>query len=163
MTDPAARPHGYEWRAVLLLSLGFGLVGVDRFMISAMYPVIAADLGLGYGDIGVITGVLAIAWGIAALLMGNLSDYIGRRSVLAGSLIVFSLLIGGERACDRSGRFVDRARAYGPGRWRLHSAQHISDARSFTACAAREKSRHSADDAAFVRPRACTDPGDAGA
>lgn len=94
MTDPAARPHGYEWRAVLLLSLGFGLVGVDRFMISAMYPVIAADLGLGYGDIGVITGVLAIAWGIAALLMGNLSDYIGRRSVLAGSLIVFSLLIG---------------------------------------------------------------------
>jgi predicted MFS family arabinose efflux permease len=85
-----------EWRAVTILSLGFGLVGIDRFLISTMYPTIAKDLNLGYDDIGTITGALAIAWGLAALVMGNLSDRIGQRSVLVGSLIVFSLLIGGS-------------------------------------------------------------------
>jgi len=83
-----------EVRTVAVLSLGFGLVGIDRFLISTMYPVIARDLHLSYGDIGLITGALAIAWGISALLMGNLSDRIGRRRVLTLSLIVFSLLIG---------------------------------------------------------------------
>ncbi len=83
-----------EIRTVAVLSLGFGLVGIDRFLISTMYPVIARDLHLDYGDIGLITGALAIAWGIAALFMGNLSDRIGRRRVLSVSLVVFSLLIG---------------------------------------------------------------------
>jgi predicted MFS family arabinose efflux permease len=85
-----------EWRAVAILSLGFGLVGIDRFLISTMYPTIAKELALGYDDIGTITGALALAWGLAALVMGNLSDRIGQRRVLVGSLIVFSLLIGGS-------------------------------------------------------------------
>jgi predicted MFS family arabinose efflux permease len=91
---PSPLPEGYELRAVTILSLGFGLVGIDRFMISAMFPTIARDLQLGYGDIGTITGALSIAWGVSALFMGNLSDRIGRRKVLVGSLLVFSLLIG---------------------------------------------------------------------
>jgi predicted MFS family arabinose efflux permease len=76
------------------MALGFGLVGIDRFLIATMYPVIARDLNLSYGDIGVITGALALAWGASALLTGNASDRIGRRRVLIGSMIVFSLLIG---------------------------------------------------------------------
>jgi predicted MFS family arabinose efflux permease len=87
-------PLRSEIRTVAVLSLGFGLVGIDRFLISTMYPVIARDLHLDYGDIGLVTGALAIAWGIAALFMGNLSDRIGRRRILTVSLIVFSLLIG---------------------------------------------------------------------
>ena len=83
-----------EVRTVLVLALGFGLVGIDRFMIVTLFPVIGKDLDLGYGAIGIITGALSIAWGLAALLMGNLSDRIGRRPVLIGSLIVFSTLVG---------------------------------------------------------------------
>jgi MFS family permease len=79
---------------VAVLALGFGLVGIDRFLITTLFPVIARDLHLDYGDIGVITGALAIAWGTAALFVGNLSDRIGRRRVLTASLVVFSLLIG---------------------------------------------------------------------
>jgi MFS family permease len=79
---------------VAVLALGFGLVGIDRFLITTLFPVISRDLHLDYGDIGVITGALAIAWGIAALFVGNLSDRIGRRRVLTASLVVFSLLIG---------------------------------------------------------------------
>jgi predicted MFS family arabinose efflux permease len=49
---------------------------------------------LGYGDIGIITAALAIAWGVAALIMGNMADRFGRAQVLVGALIAFSLLIG---------------------------------------------------------------------
>lgn len=83
-----------EMRAVSVLALGFGLVGIDRYLISTLFPVIARDLHLNYGDIGTITGALSFAWGTAALLMGNLSDHIGRRRVLTGALIAFALLIG---------------------------------------------------------------------
>lgn len=77
-----------------LMALGFGLVGIDRFLIATMFPVIASDLHLSYGDIGIITGALAIAWGVSALFTGNASDRIGRRVVLVGALSVFALLIG---------------------------------------------------------------------
>jgi len=89
-----ASSRSNEFASVTVLALGFGLVGIDRFLISTMFPTIARDLHLGYGDIGKIAGALAIAWGVAALFMGNIADRIGRRKVLVGSLAVFSLLIG---------------------------------------------------------------------
>jgi MFS family permease len=90
----AVRPRRREFVIVAVLALGFGLVGIDRFLITSMFPVIARDLHLDYADIGIITGALAIAWGVAALFVGNLSDRVGRRRVLTASLVVFSLLIG---------------------------------------------------------------------
>ncbi len=86
--------RGYEWKAVALLSLGFGLVGIDRFMISALFPSIMADLDLTYQDLGTITAALSIAWGLSALIMGRLSDRWGRRPILIGSMVIFSVLIG---------------------------------------------------------------------
>jgi MFS family permease len=98
--------RSHEFRAVAVLALGFGLVGVDRFLISTMFPVIARDLHLSYGDIGVITGALAIAWGAAALLTGNASDRIGRRTVLVAAMIVFSVLIGASGLATGLGGLV---------------------------------------------------------
>ncbi len=83
-----------DWGMIILLALSFGLVGVDRFLITTLFPVMAKDLNLDYGDIGIITGALAFAWGLAALIMGNKADRLGRGKVLVGSLFVFSLLIG---------------------------------------------------------------------
>lgn len=84
----------YEWKAVTLLCLGFGLVGIDRFMIMPLFPVMAKDLHLDYQDLGLITGILSIAWGVAAILMGSLSDRLGHRKVIIPAIIVFSLLAG---------------------------------------------------------------------
>jgi MFS family permease len=86
--------QGYQWKAVTLLSLGFGLVGLDRFMIIPMFPTLMKDLNLNYQDLGHITGILAITWGISAILTGRLSDRIGPRRVVAAALVIFSLLAG---------------------------------------------------------------------
>lgn len=91
---PADWDPAYERRVIPLLALGFGLVGIDRFIIVPMFPAIMAELKLTYQDLGIITGALAFTWGFAALIMGNLSDRLGRRAVLAGSMVAFSLLVG---------------------------------------------------------------------
>ncbi|MDR0208931.1 MAG: MFS transporter [Pseudomonas putida] len=84
----------YEWKAVALLALGFGLVGLDRFIILPLYPVMMRDLGLDYQDLGNISAVLALAWGLSSIFMGRLSDRIGPRKVIIPSVLVFSLLAG---------------------------------------------------------------------
>ncbi|MFI0713325.1 MFS transporter [Streptomyces inhibens] len=81
----------YERSAVLLLALGFGLVGLDRWIISPLFPSMMKDLGLNYQDLGNVVGALGLAWGIAALVMGGISDRLGRRKVLVGSLVFFSV------------------------------------------------------------------------
>lgn len=104
------RPDGYEWKAVALLSLGFGLVGLDRFMILPMFPVIMKDLGLGYQDLGHIAGVLSIAWGVSGFLTGRLADVIGRRRVVVGAIVTFSILVGvSGLAASLTGLLVVRA------------------------------------------------------
>ncbi len=82
----------YEWRAVLVLSLAFGLVGVDRFVLPPLFPSMMKDLNLNYQDLGNLVGILGVAWGTAAILIGSLSDRLGRRRILVPAAVLFSVL-----------------------------------------------------------------------
>ncbi|MGF6934700.1 putative MFS family arabinose efflux permease [Paraburkholderia sp. UCT70] len=84
----------YEWKAVVLLALGFGLVGLDRWLIAPLFPAIMKDLQLTAQDVGNCIGILGLSWGIFAALMGGISDRIGRRKVLIPAILAFSLLSG---------------------------------------------------------------------
>ncbi len=84
----------YEWKAVTLLGLGFGLVGLDRWIIAPLFPFMMKDLGLGYQDLGNLVGILGILWGVFAIISGRISDNIDHRKVLIPSIILFSLLSG---------------------------------------------------------------------
>jgi MFS family permease len=84
----------YEWKAVMLLGLGFGLVGLDRWIIAPLFPFMLADLGLDLQDQGSIIGILGMAWGVFAIFSGRLSDAIGHRKVLIPAIVLFSLLSG---------------------------------------------------------------------
>jgi MFS family permease len=95
MADPRTQSDtSYEWKAVTLLGLGFGLVGLDRWIIAPLFPFMMRDLNLGYQDLGNIVGVLGLLWGVFAIISGRLSDNIGHRKVLIPSLLGFSLLSG---------------------------------------------------------------------
>jgi MFS family permease len=95
---------GYEWKAVLLLGLGFGLVGLDRWIIAPLFPCMVASgvapgcgapgLGLDYQAIGNLVGVLGLVWGIFAAISGRLSDAIGHRKILIPAILFFSLMSG---------------------------------------------------------------------
>jgi len=82
----------YEWKALLTMSLAFGLVGIDRFILPPLFPAIMKDLPLTYQDLGNLVAVLGIAWGVSAIATGFLSDRLGRRTILVPAVVVFSLL-----------------------------------------------------------------------
>ena len=86
--------HGnYEFRAIVLLAMGFGLVGFDRFMIIPLFPALQSALHLNYRELGYVTGILSITWGVAAAVTGRIADKIGPRRVAAGALLIFSILV----------------------------------------------------------------------
>jgi MFS family permease len=86
----------YEWKIILLLSLTFGLVGLDRFILPIILQspnsTMGADLGLTPADGGAMAGYLGMAWGLSAFVMGYLADKVGRRAVLVPAIVVFSLM-----------------------------------------------------------------------
>ena len=92
MADSKNWDTSYEWKAVVLLGLGFGLVGLDRWIIAPLFPFMMKDLHLGYQDLGNLIGVLGICWGLFAAIMGGVSDKIGRRKVLIPAILLFSVL-----------------------------------------------------------------------
>jgi MFS family permease len=84
----------YEWKAVALLGVGFGLVGLDRWIISPLWPQMYPDLGLEPSAVGTLAGVLGVVWGIFAIFSGSLSDRIGHRKILIPAMLLFSVLSG---------------------------------------------------------------------
>ena len=91
-TRPSGFDTSYEWQIILVLSLTFGLVGLDRFILPVLFPTFMKELGLSYQDLGNLVGILAVFWGLSAFAMGFLSDRVGRRTVLIPAVIVFSVM-----------------------------------------------------------------------
>jgi predicted MFS family arabinose efflux permease len=83
----------YEWKIILLLTIGFGLVGLDRWVLPPLFAAaMGRDLHLNPADLGNLVGILGVAWGVSAVVMGGLSDRVGRRKVLVPAIVVFSCL-----------------------------------------------------------------------
>lgn len=92
MNTPGRHDSAYELKTVLLLAVGFGLVGLDRWMVAPLFPYMMRDLGLNFQQLGNLIGVLAVAWGAWAIASGPISDRIGRKKILVWTMIAFSLL-----------------------------------------------------------------------
>lgn len=92
MDTQGRHDSAYELKTVLLLAVGFGLVGLDRWMVAPLFPYMMRDLGLNFQQLGNLIGVLAVAWGAWAIASGPISDRIGRKKILVWTMIAFSLL-----------------------------------------------------------------------
>lgn len=124
----APAPHrwdtAYEWKAVLLMTLGFGLVGLDRWVLADLAAMrsstMLGDLSLQSQDVGTLVAVLGIAWGLSSLVMGHLSDVWGRKRVIVPALLLFysaDCSRGSSSACSSRRRhraLQRRARARNP-------------------------------------------------
>ncbi len=131
----------YEWKAVTLLSLGFGLVGLDRWIIAPLFPFMMRDLHLGYQALGNLIAVLGLCWGVSAIITGAISDRIGRTQDPDSRDPPFFAAFRAIRTCYRLNQFAAHPRHHGHyGRFVL-SSQRCGDRRCLAAEAKRTESR----------------------
>jgi len=87
-----ASAPGYQLRLILILTLSFGFVFLDRNAFSFLAPFIVPDLGLSNTQVGLLTSALSFTWAIAGYVISRLSDATGRRKpFLLAAFVVFSL------------------------------------------------------------------------
>lgn len=80
--------------AGLLLTLAVFVVGVDSYIVAAVLPEVADDLGESIGAVGLLASAYALPTAILAPIFGPLSDRRGRRFALLLGLTIFATAAG---------------------------------------------------------------------
>lgn len=86
------RDRRYELGLLALLTLGNGVVALDRLTAAYLSPYLVRDLGLNNSQLGLMAGALSLAVAVSSFVIGRLADRTGkRRAILVICTIVFSI------------------------------------------------------------------------
>ncbi|WP_242904965.1 MFS transporter [Actinomadura terrae] len=81
---------------VLIMFFAAGIVFLDRFGITFLFPQIGDELHLSNSRLGSLVSVTAVAWAISSLIFSVVSDRLGGRTkwMIVASLVLFSCAVG---------------------------------------------------------------------
>jgi MFS family permease len=82
----------YEFGLVVLVFFTWGAVFLDRVSVLYLTPYIVPALHLSQVQVGLLAASLAGAWAVSSLLLGAVSDRVGRKPVLVPAVFIFSAL-----------------------------------------------------------------------
>jgi predicted MFS family arabinose efflux permease len=94
-----------RWMLPTLCGAAF-MVFVQTFMVAPLIPRLAAVFGSSVGWVGFAVPAYVVPEAIATLWVGPLSDRLGRRRVITGSLLVFIVLTAATATADHVGSFI---------------------------------------------------------
>jgi predicted MFS family arabinose efflux permease len=89
-----------------LLTAAAFLIFAQAFMIAPILPALAQGFGTTPGIIGLAVPAYLVPYGLMTLLWGPLSDRVGRRPVILGSLTAFIVLTAATALVDSTGGFL---------------------------------------------------------
>ncbi|MFI0481407.1 MFS transporter [Actinomadura sp. 9N215] len=80
---------------VLIMFFAAGIVFLDRFGITFLFPQIGHDLHLNHGRLGSLVSITAVTWAISSLIFSVVSDRRGGRTkwMIVASLVLFSAAV----------------------------------------------------------------------
>ena len=91
----STKPYGsaaYSWYVVTILALVYACHAMDRGMPTILVEPIRHEFGLSDSELGLFTGLgFGVAFAVAVLPMGYLSDRVNRRNFLAVILLLWSI------------------------------------------------------------------------
>lgn len=82
----------YENTLLALLFLTFGFVFFDRLALNFLFPYVSKAFGLNATHLGMLASALALTWALSGMIVGYVSDALGRRKpLLVAAVVIFSL------------------------------------------------------------------------
>jgi MFS family permease len=83
-------PKTYKWELLVLLWIAYFLNQGDRQIFSAVLPLIKNDMGFSDIQLGLVATIFTVCYGLFVPFSGFAGDLFKRRSVVFGSLLIFS-------------------------------------------------------------------------
>jgi len=93
LTEQAASKAGYNRLLLLVAGLGGLLYGVDVGIIAGALPYLEATSGLNAGQLSIVVAAVLLGTVISTLFAGMLADWMGRRTLMTISGVLFVLSI----------------------------------------------------------------------
>jgi MFS family permease len=86
-------PHpAYAWAVVALLAFASAISYIDRQVVAIVADAMKADLGIDDAQIGLLYGIFAVFYAVAALPLAYLADRASRKHLIAAGIFIWSLM-----------------------------------------------------------------------
>jgi predicted MFS family arabinose efflux permease len=107
-TAPSAGPSGGRARNAFLalVTAAAFLTFAQAFMVAPILPQLAGAFRTDIGTAGLAVPAYLVPYGVMTLFWGPLSDRIGRRPIIAGSMVVFAALTAATALSPSAGVFI---------------------------------------------------------
>ncbi|MDQ0276037.1 putative MFS family arabinose efflux permease [Arthrobacter silviterrae] len=107
-TAPPAGPSGGRARNAFLalVTAAAFLTFAQAFMVAPILPQLAGAFGTDVDMAGLAVPAYLVPYGVMTLFWGPLSDRIGRRPIIAGSMVVFAALTAATALSPSAGVFI---------------------------------------------------------
>jgi MFS family permease len=92
----AAVPSHHPYRVMGLIGVGHGASHFFHLVVPSLFPLMKAELGVSYAQLGLLTTVMFVVSGIAQTACGFLVDHLGARRIL---FVGLALLAGAIFLC----------------------------------------------------------------
>ena len=89
--DPVS---AYGWKALAGSVIGFSMDGFDMLILGFMLPAISAGLALTSTQAGSLVTWTMLGAVAGGLILGTLSDHLGRIKVLTWTILIFAVFTG---------------------------------------------------------------------
>ncbi|MFI2707873.1 DHA2 family efflux MFS transporter permease subunit, partial [Nocardioides sp. CER28] len=118
-TEPSVRPTAARrvplWVAIAAVSLPMFMATLDNLVMTTALPVIRADLGASVTDLSWFLNAYTLAFATFMLPAATLGDRLGRRRVMLGGIVVFTVASIGAGLSDSSGALITARAVQGLG------------------------------------------------
>ena len=91
MSAATATPLQHDFRVISLIGVGHGASHFYQLAFATMLLIVRQEVGLTYGDVGLLAGIFYGVSGLAQTAAGFAVDRFGARPILAGGLFVVGL------------------------------------------------------------------------
>jgi predicted MFS family arabinose efflux permease len=106
-TEGAGRPGAGERQRLLhVLAAATFLIFFQAFMIAPLLPALARIFSTEPTLVGLAVPAYLIPYGAMTLVWGPLSDRMGRRAIILGSMVAFVVCTAASAAADSAGTFI---------------------------------------------------------